>query len=592
MNDDLLYRLMPALYRQRDTAQDLRRYMSVLGSQFSLLRADIEALLDNWFIETCDDWVVPYLGELVEAGHVQRGRHMLPGHRVLVANTLAYRSGKGSLGVLERAAADISGWAVRAAEGSDALALTQSLQWPRPGHRGSADLRHGRRCAPRSVETRLPRMDDSAGNAGRYNLHGVALEVCRLTSYPVRNAEARALGDGRYTFHPLGRDQPLFDTPARQPLALAMDALRDDPVRALRVTRAGAETFAAAALTVADLSHWALPPGAAIAVDPLRGRILLAEDWPAGLRVSYQYGMSADLGGGPYPRASVAASGAAPAWSGTLCRAAADPGAMNAFTGLEAALAGWRGHAGHGVLRILDSSTYRWPRELALADGAVLTIEAASGVTPAILGDLRLATGDGGGTLALGGLRCAGALRVAGSPVLRLHHCTWLPGGAASVEAFGAARIEMEHCISGPVHMAGGDLALSGCIVDGGAAIVGDATLQLSLKRCTVLGDVSAGRVGASESLVTGTIQASGADAPRLRFCHAGGTPAFTSLRYGQPGYCQLGAGNQALCRGAEDGAEIGVFHDLYQPQRAAALRDVVAEYLPMSLHAGVYYLN
>ena len=75
-------------------------------------------------------------------------------------------------------------------------------------------------------------------------------------------------------------------------------------------------------------------------------------------------------------------------------------------------------------------------------------------------------------------------------------------------------------------------------------------------------------------------------DAARLR-------PVFTSLRYGDAGYCQL----SQLCaveirEGADDQAEMGAFHDLYQPQREANLNSSLGEYLRFGLEAGVFFAS
>src|SRR5690606_29580530 len=79
--------------------------------------------------ETCADWVVPYLGDLV-------GYRPLPGYeealaaggpaaralaariapRRAVANTVAARRRKGTLPLLENLAADVAAWPARAAE--------------------------------------------------------------------------------------------------------------------------------------------------------------------------------------------------------------------------------------------------------------------------------------------------------------------------------------------------------------------------------------------------------------------------------------------------------------------------------------------
>ena len=65
--------------------------------------------------------------------------------------------------------------------------------------------------------------------------------------------------------------------------------------------------------------------------------------------------------------------------------------------------------------------------------------------------------------------------------------------------------------------------------------------------------------------------------------------PVFNSTRYGTPAYGQL-AGTCApeITTGADDESEIGAFHDLYQPQRAANLRTRLDEYTPAGMDAGI----
>ncbi len=67
--------------------------------------------------------------------------------------------------------------------------------------------------------------------------------------------------------------------------------------------------------------------------------------------------------------------------------------------------------------------------------------------------------------------------------------------------------------------------------------------------------------------------------------------PAFTSLRYGTPAYGQLAeACADEITRGADDESELGAFHDLYQPQRAANLRTRLDEYTPAGMDTGIFY--
>jgi hypothetical protein len=67
--------------------------------------------------------------------------------------------------------------------------------------------------------------------------------------------------------------------------------------------------------------------------------------------------------------------------------------------------------------------------------------------------------------------------------------------------------------------------------------------------------------------------------------------PHFTSLRYGDSGYCQLRLStSEEIRRGAHDEGEMGVLHGLYQPQRETNLRVRLAEYLRFGLEAGLIY--
>jgi len=69
--------------------------------------------------------------------------------------------------------------------------------------------------------------------------------------------------------------------------------------------------------------------------------------------------------------------------------------------------------------------------------------------------------------------------------------------------------------------------------------------------------------------------------------------PLFTSERYGTPGYGQLAAGCAGeIVRGAEDGASMGAFHDLYLPQREDSLRARLAEYTPAGTDAGLLFVT
>lgn len=67
--------------------------------------------------------------------------------------------------------------------------------------------------------------------------------------------------------------------------------------------------------------------------------------------------------------------------------------------------------------------------------------------------------------------------------------------------------------------------------------------------------------------------------------------PAFTSVRSADPGYGQLRiSAPEQIRTGADDEAEMGAFHDLFQPQRESNVRTRLHEYLRFGLEAGIFY--
>ncbi|MNQ02038.1 hypothetical protein D3C85_147040 [compost metagenome] len=212
---DALLALLPAFYGERDTGP-LRALLDVLARQGALLDADLDRLYDNWFIETCDDWVVPYVGDLLGVRALYPvGAAFSP--RALVANTLRLRRRKGTALVLEELAADATGWRARVSECFERVSTTQHVNHPRPHALRTPDLRRARAMertgGPFGAE--LHTADVRALPAGRYNLPNVALFLWRLQSCTVQRGDAAPATTqaGFYTFDPLGRDQPLFNRP-------------------------------------------------------------------------------------------------------------------------------------------------------------------------------------------------------------------------------------------------------------------------------------------------------------------------------------------------------------------------------------------
>ena len=64
-----LWTLLPELYRARDSDDverdgPLRELVDRIGAQAAIVRRSIDRLWEDQSIETCDDWVIDYLGEV------------------------------------------------------------------------------------------------------------------------------------------------------------------------------------------------------------------------------------------------------------------------------------------------------------------------------------------------------------------------------------------------------------------------------------------------------------------------------------------------------------------------------------------------
>ncbi len=236
-----LYARVPAYYRVLDEEQGMPLYalLAVVGEQVANIRADLDALWDDFFIETCEDWVVPYLASLT-------GTHLLANpvgqsNRLDVRNTVMWRRSKGTPAMLRALAQAISGWPTDLAEFFQVLGWSQNMNHLRPLSKLTPDLRDthalsllGTAADPFShaadfktaralSQARVVPESLGIGRAawatpGRYQIKNLGFFERRLQTFAINGATPAAVAPGRatpanaacYTFDPLFRDTPLF----------------------------------------------------------------------------------------------------------------------------------------------------------------------------------------------------------------------------------------------------------------------------------------------------------------------------------------------------------------------------------------------
>jgi hypothetical protein len=137
-----LYRRLPEIYRIKDeslpelylhggervAAYQLRSYLEPVEDMFSAIHENIESLYHDLFIETCDDWVTPYIGDLLGTTHLAGDEWTL---RADVADTIALRRRKGTLGAIELLAFIHTKWGVHCVELLENMVWNQHLNHQR-----------------------------------------------------------------------------------------------------------------------------------------------------------------------------------------------------------------------------------------------------------------------------------------------------------------------------------------------------------------------------------------------------------------------------------------------------------------------------
>jgi hypothetical protein len=250
-----LWQMLPAVYRTLDStagptvAGPLQELITRIGAQAAVLRRSIDRLWQNQSIETCDDWVIPYIGDLLATRIVScldaRAQ------RIDVAKTIYYRRRSGTLGLIEELASDIAGRDARAVEffrrlgrtrhnfdppiglvpglsayptsaallaGPPPAGVIEGLSGPytRTPAGGYADLRnvYGAGNTGTAFDEFAYTADFRAGrqSIGWQNIPHLGVFIWWLYAYPVNGSTPvqNSTTPNQFTFDPTGRDIPLF----------------------------------------------------------------------------------------------------------------------------------------------------------------------------------------------------------------------------------------------------------------------------------------------------------------------------------------------------------------------------------------------
>ncbi len=221
-----LYRRLPEIYRIKDEdlsrlylenghpvqANQLLKFLEPVEDMFSAVHENIESLYHDLFIETCDPWVIPYIADLLGTSHIAGDEWT---RRADVADTIALRRRKGTLGAIELLTFILTKWGVHSVELLENMVWNQHLNHQRPDEGGTPpySLRSVRPATPRrggTVSLRDPSLlaqlntpfdpfahvaDVKPHETGqvRVNLPNLAIYLWRLKDYRLEATKPHAL---------------------------------------------------------------------------------------------------------------------------------------------------------------------------------------------------------------------------------------------------------------------------------------------------------------------------------------------------------------------------------------------------------------
>lgn len=435
---DRLWALLPAIYRTLDAGPTpgangpLRELVNRIGAQAAVVRRSIDRLSENQSIELCDDWVIPYIGDLVATRIVSCLD--ADAQRIDVAKTIYYRRRAGTLGILEQLAADIATLDARCIEFFRRLGRTRhqfdpplsyAIENPISGPvgftggaleiaegligaysgtpaGGFANLRN--RYGASNTGTAFDEFSYTADlrrpveSLGWYNIRNLGVFLWWLATFPIASATPVSSGGTSpcFTFDPSGRDVPLFALSQRAETSQTASQFWGEnwispsewvlPV-AIRQTlwnqlllSGTPEYLYGNSFSVGLMAGGTSAPQPVdiLTIHPERGRFSFPKGIPVGeITASYCFGLLLAIGAGGY-NDDILSDLTVPPPNPTVSGGAAGPG-------LNPSLSAISGDAADANLQITDSLTYLGPTQnLTVPPGTTVALTAASGQRPVL----------------------------------------------------------------------------------------------------------------------------------------------------------------------------------------------------------------
>lgn len=343
-----LYNLLPSIYRERDSKSDffLKKICNIIDNAFKLTMDSIKKTYDIPFIETCDDWAIPYIAANINASIPYAVTNSKYGQRAWIANTISFRKHKGTVSMLEQLARDATNWPAKVVEFFQFINFVPNVNYnPNKSSIFIPDIRDiaklDRLMSPFERISHMLDIREIGSSKGLYNIENIGIFLWRIKSLPVLDAPAYYHGSTNFSFNQFGFDVPIFKKgkPLGERYDMAEEINIDGPLNIQTLKdnlddyyyeyekydedtsnpdissltehkkkslslKVNDKIIGTNSIIVCSLKDWNIQiPKGKVAIDPVLGRIRFPEnELPKSVYVNYYYGFSSEIGGGFYIR--------------------------------------------------------------------------------------------------------------------------------------------------------------------------------------------------------------------------------------------------------------------------------------------------